>query len=99
MSDAAGPAEPDSFTLRIGHDELVIRKRYEVLSIVNDILIGVWFVIGSVFFFYESLTTVGTGLFVAGSVELLIRPMIRLARHVHLQKVDTASSVETPHDF
>jgi hypothetical protein len=99
MTDATEPAQPDSFTVRFGHDELVIRKRYEVLSIVNDILIGVWFVVGSVFFFYESLTTAGTGLFVAGSVELLIRPVIRLARHVHLQKVGTASSLESPHDY
>jgi hypothetical protein len=96
MTDATGP---NPIVLTFGHEELVIRKRYEVLSIVNDILIGVWFVVGSVFFFYESLTTTGTALFVAGSVELLIRPLIRLSRHVHLQKVGAASSVETPHDF
>jgi len=37
--------------LRIGHEGLVLRKRYEILSIVNDILVAVWFVIGSILFF------------------------------------------------
>lgn len=34
--------------LHVGSEELVIRRRHEVLSIVNDILVAVWFVIGSV---------------------------------------------------
>jgi len=41
----------DNIEIRIGHDELVLRKRYEILSIVNDILVAVWFVIGSILFF------------------------------------------------
>lgn len=85
--------------LTFGHEELVIRQRYEVLSIINDILIGVWFLIGSVFFFYPSLTPTGTWLFVVGSIELLIRPVIRLSRRLHLQRKAAASPVETPHDF
>ena len=32
---------PGPLTIHIGRDELIIRKRYEVLSIVNDIL-GIW---------------------------------------------------------
>lgn len=76
--------------IHIGHEELVIRKRYEVASIVNDILIAVWFTIGSVFFFFESLTFAGTVLFVMGSIQLLIRPVIRLRRLVHLRKIGSA---------
>lgn len=77
--------------LRIGPDELVIRKRYEVVSICNDILIAVWFVIGSVFFFFESLTFAGTCLFLLGSVQLMIRPVIRLRRLVHLRRIGSPS--------
>lgn len=75
---------PRPITLRIGSEELVIRKRYEALSIINDILVGIWFLIGSIMFFSPSWTTTGTWLFVIGSAELLIRPLIRLSRHVHL---------------
>lgn len=75
-------------TFTMGREELVIHRRYEVLSIVNDFLIGVWFVIGSVCFFYEgTIQTVGVWLFVIGSVQLLIRPAIRLHRYVYFKRL------------
>ncbi|MGM8932572.1 hypothetical protein BTW08_13065 [Salinicola sp. MH3R3-1] len=91
----------ESLTLHFGHDELVIRQRYEIVSIANDILVGVWFVIGSIFFFYDSLAYAGTWLFVIGSVEMLIRPVIRLARRLHLQRMNANSSAPSAaeHDF
>lgn len=67
--------------------ELVLHNRYEVLSIVNDILVALWFIIGSILFFQESTTTAGTWLFLIGSIELLIRPVIRLSRNVHLRTI------------
>jgi hypothetical protein len=73
-------------TLHLGNDALVIRRRYEALSTVNDIFIGVWFTAGSILFFFESATTTGTWFFVIGSVELLVRPAIRLTRAVHLTR-------------
>jgi hypothetical protein len=77
---------PTYWVVHFGHDELIIRQRYEVISIINDILIGVWFIVGSICFFYPHLTRTGTWFFLAGSIELLIRPTIRLARRVHLQR-------------
>lgn len=88
--------------LRIGDDELLIRKRYEVLSILNDILIALWFVLGSVLFFWESTTTWGTWLFLAGSIELAVRPVIRLSRHVHLRRYQPSmegTALGSTHDF
>jgi len=87
-----------SIEIRIGRDEIVLRKRYEVLSILNDILVGLWFVIGSILFFHESTTTAGTWLFLIGSIELLIRPVIRLVRRVHIARVGGAAG-ETSRDF
>lgn len=71
----------------LGRREVVLHHRYEVLSIVNDILVALWFIIGSILFFQESTTTAGTWLFLIGSIELLIRPVIRLSRNVHLRTV------------
>ncbi|WP_030897283.1 YrhK family protein [Streptomyces sp. NRRL F-5126] len=79
------PQQP--LTLHIGHDELVVRRRYEVASILNDILVALWFIVGSVMFFSENWTTTGTWCFLIGSVELLIRPVIRLTRHVHIRRI------------
>ncbi|MDN5587837.1 MAG: YrhK family protein [Brevibacterium sp.] len=87
--------------IRIGQDELVIRQRYQVLSIVNDVLIGIWFLIGSFMFFSDEWVFTGTCLFVLGSIEMLIRPVIRLIRHVHLQKIGGPETppTDTTYDF
>ncbi|MEG3613944.1 YrhK family protein [Isoptericola haloaureus] len=90
--------QDDDLTLRIGHEELVVRQRYETLSIVNDILIGVWFVVGSALFFSESTATAGTWLFLLGSVQMLLRPAIRLRRRLHLQRLGSPHA-ETARDF
>lgn len=80
--------DPDDLTLHVGgRDEVVVRGRYEVLSIVNDILVALWFIVGSVLFFSEDTTVAGTWLFLLGSVQLLIRPVIRLSRRVHLRRL------------
>lgn len=88
MSDTTSATDmhhsANPLVLRVGRDELVIRQRYEVLSIANDILIGVLFLVGSVFFFTPELTDLGTWLFVLGSIDMLIRPVIRLSRRLHL---------------
>ncbi|MDJ0395650.1 YrhK family protein [Rhodococcus sp. G-MC3] len=87
-------------TVTIGREELVIRQRWEVVSIVNDILIAVWFIIGSVLFFDESTATAGTWLFLAGSVELLIRPVIRLSRRLHIKRIrSSGSSGDSGYEF
>lgn len=99
MSNSPSDSPRRPLTLTFGHEELIIRQRYEVASILNDILIAVWFTIGSVFFFFESLTFTGTVLFLLGSLQLLIRPLIRLRRRVHLKRVATASPVESSQDF
>jgi len=80
-----GSDEP--INLRIGPEELVIRQRYEVASIVNDILVAAWFITGSILFFSSADTRLGTWMFLLGSVELLVRPVIRLSRRIHLQRI------------
>ncbi|MBU2753857.1 hypothetical protein HFU84_07155 [Acidithiobacillus sp. CV18-2] len=85
---ASGKSEENELDLHLGkNDELVINQRYETLSIVNDFLIGVLFLVGSVFFFYASTENAGVWLFVIGSAQLLIRPTIRLAHNVHLKRI------------
>lgn len=67
-------------------DLVVLRDRYEIASILNDLLIAVWFLVGSILFFREATTYAGTWLFVLGSAQLAIRPTIRLGRRIHLQR-------------
>ncbi|MGP9683362.1 MULTISPECIES: YrhK family protein [unclassified Brachybacterium] len=91
----------DRLVLHLGRDELIIRQRYETLSILNDVLIGIIFLIGSLLFFSEATMTLATTLFVIGSALMLVRPLIRLTRRVHLTRIhdDVQHPAETARDF
>jgi len=73
--------------VRVGGHELVIGRRYQALSIANDVLVAIWFIVGSILFFSDSTATAGTWCFLLGSVELLLRPVVRLARLLHLRRI------------
>lgn len=90
------PSSSAPWVLRLGRDELVVRQRYETLSIVNDFLIALWFIVGSILFFQPSTATAGTWMFLLGSIELVVRPVIRLTRQVHLRRL---GPVESDQDF
>ncbi|WP_428945510.1 YrhK family protein [Pantoea sp. FN060301] len=77
---------PNKTKIDLGSDRIVIEKRYRALSALNDLLIGIWFLAGSILFFYDSLMTVGTWFFVAGSVELIFRPVIKLTELIHVKR-------------
>lgn len=80
-------------------DELVLRQRYEVASILNDLAIAVWFIVGSILFFSPATTEAGTWLFLLGSVQLAVRPVLRLSRRVHLRRVAPHHHHDTGQDF
>ncbi|APZ42317.1 YrhK family protein [Acidihalobacter ferrooxydans] len=83
----SGPDRTNDIRLTLGKDQLVISRRYETISILNDFLVALWFLIGSVMFLLPAWVTTGTLLFVLGSAQLLIRPCIRLAHHIHLRRI------------
>ena len=76
----------DQLTLRIGQERLVIQRRYEVISIANDFVIALWFLVGSILFLFPQFEYAAIWLFILGSFQFLIRPSIRLVRHIHLRK-------------
>lgn len=83
------------FDIHIRNHIVVIQKRYEFFYNLNEILIGILFVIGSIFFFWTATKVAGTWLFVIGSFEFLIRPFIKIGQKIHLQKINDSSS-DTP---
>jgi len=80
-------ASTAGLTLRLGHEALSIRKRYETLSILNDFLIAIWFLLGSMLFLFPAWEKTAVWLFIVGSAQFLIRPSIRLAHQVHLRRI------------
>ncbi|MCG9599252.1 YrhK family protein [Vibrio sp. Isolate25] len=78
--------------LDIGNRHIVIQRRYEALGAINDLLIAIWFLVGSFFFLNESLVESGTWLFVVGSAQLIIKPLIKLTSLVHVGRVSKSST-------
>ena len=78
-------------TLRFGREELIIRRRYEMLSIINDFFIAVWFLGGSILFLYPALEKAAIWLFIIGSFQFLVRPTIRLVSHMHVKRIPASN--------
>lgn len=80
-------SQDTEMNITIGHEHFVIQQRYELLGAFNDLLIAIWFLIGSFFFLSSSLVTDGTWLFVLGSAQLLIKPIIKITSLIHLKRI------------
>jgi hypothetical protein len=91
--------EGGSITLQLGDQEIVLRQRFELLSILNEIGIFIFFTVGSIAFYWHELFNVGVTLFVIGSVQLGIRPLIRFFRRVQLRKLTKGMPHEVARDF
>lgn len=78
--------------INIGRRHLVIQGRYDALGAFNDLLIALWFLIGSFFFLNNSLVESGTWLFIVGSAQLLIKPLIKLTSLFHLSRIRAVSA-------
>ncbi len=104
-TDSSEQQDPDaghegqSITLQLGNQEIVLRQRFELLSIINDIGIFLAFTLGSIAFFWTELFNVGVTLFVIGSVMLGFRPIGRLLRRIQLRALTQGTPNEVARDF
>ena len=78
---------PNYIDIQIGQNELIINERYEFFYNLNDVFIALCFLVGSVFFLWDSLETYAIWMFIVGSALFLIRPMIQFIKRIHLKKV------------
>ncbi len=87
--------EEDNIKLDIDYKNrlITIQHRYEWLHILNDFLLATWFLIGSIFFFFAHLVTAGTWLFVIGSTQMLIGPVIRIAHKLHTNSIEKTENI------
>lgn len=73
--------------LDLGREHIIVQRRYEAVGAINDLLIAIWFLIGSFFFLSNSLVERGTWLFIVGSLQLLIKPALKLISLIHVTHV------------
>jgi len=76
----------NEFDLDIGQRHIVIQRRYEALGALNDLFIAIWFLVGSFFFLNDALVESGTWLFIVGSAQLIIKPLLKLLSLIHVSK-------------
>ncbi|WP_320034351.1 YrhK family protein [Halarcobacter sp.] len=76
--------------LDIGNRHIVIQRRYEFIGAFNDLLIAIWFLVGSIFFLNDSLMESGTWLFIVGSAQFLIKPLIKVISLIHVANIYNA---------
>ncbi|SMY06781.1 YrhK family protein [Flavimaricola marinus] len=70
--------------LRSDSDQRRRYALYEIAYTMADFLAAALFVIGSVMFFSDAWQTVGTWMFLFGSILFACKPTIRLVRELHL---------------
>jgi hypothetical protein len=97
--EGGGEGGGEAVVLRLGDEELVLRERFELMAIANEIGIAVFFTVGSVAFYWHSLFTLGVTLFVMGSIQLGIRPAIRFVHRVKLRKLTAGTAQRVARDF
>ncbi|TYC65852.1 cobalamin biosynthesis protein CobQ [Stappia sp. BW2] len=71
------------------HVEIV--RKYELYRTIVEFLAALTFLVGSIFFFYDSLIYAGTWLFVIGSVLFAVRPTVRLILELRLANLPIPS--------
>ncbi|PMC40784.1 hypothetical protein CJ195_03600 [Bacillus sp. UMB0899] len=84
--------EPNYIDVQFGQHEITINERYEFFYNINDVLIALCFLIGSVLFLWKPLESYAIWMFIVGSALFLIRPMIQFIKRFHLKKVRNPES-------
>jgi hypothetical protein len=74
----------------IRRHERKLLEIYEWLHILNDGLIALEFLIGSLMFLSHETQHVGVWLFVLGSGQMLVGPVIRAANKLHVRRLRSA---------
>ncbi|WP_077325069.1 YrhK family protein [Virgibacillus siamensis] len=78
--------------IHVGTFELSFSKKYRYIALINDLTLGLEFLIGSAFFLYEPLKTAGVILFIIGSAQLLARPIIKIMHAIHFSHIKNEQS-------
>ena len=69
------------------HREHRINEIYEWLHILNDLFVGVYFFVGSIFFLYPDLKEAGIWLFIIGSGQMLVGPVLRTLNKLYARTI------------
>ncbi|WP_280771202.1 YrhK family protein [Salipaludibacillus daqingensis] len=75
----------DQLDVKAGRFRLYFKKRYRLITTVNDLFIGIFFVCGSILNFFSSAEMIGMILYLCGSLLLASRPVLRIMHDAQLR--------------
>ncbi|MFW2514309.1 YrhK family protein [Demequina sp. SO4-13] len=70
-------------SIRVGRKQIDVERRWEAVSILNDIMTGLWFLTGSILNVLDVGDDLPLYFYLAGSSQLLARAFFRLERRIH----------------
>ncbi len=65
----------------------LLYARFEVAYTLVEFLAAILFIIGSIMFFYETMQTAGTWMFLIGSFFFATKPTLRVIREIKLYRM------------
>ncbi len=78
--------EKDYVEVKFGKYGLFFNRNYHLIALANEIMTGLWFVAGSFLFLSEKTKLIGTILFIIGSTQLLISPILKIIHSMTLRR-------------
>ena len=76
-----------TYQSEVSSGEHRINEIYEWLHIFNDLFIGIYFLVGSVFFLYPDMKEAGIWLFIIGSGQMLLGPLLRTLNKLYARTI------------
>lgn len=65
-----------------------IRNRYETAHLASEIVTAILYLVGSFFLFYPDLKVIGSCMFILGSIQMLVRSLLRMSYRIKLRQWD-----------
>lgn len=78
------PDKEEDIEIKSGRFRLYFQNRYTLISLVNDILTGIFYIIGSLATLTDIPDIYGTYLYLIGGVFLTARPMLKIFHNVFI---------------
>ena len=72
--------------IKIGNFELYFENVYSIYSLINDLLIGILFIGGSLVNLFDGPARIGQVLYFIGSIALILRPLIKIIQNTHVYR-------------
>lgn len=76
----------EDIELKSGRFRIYFQNRYTLISLLNDLLVGLVYILGSISSLIGLPSIYGTYFYLAGGVFLILRPLIKIIHNIYIYK-------------